>query len=130
MEEFYGNIAGSEDEKHLLKFKLKIERFESSENGSELLRRELDYIKKQVNDLQAQVLTAENNIGNFKSSGKTKSPMLIEIENKINAEKAKIEDWKKKQKMVKVLLDRLTNPPTQKPAEVKAEESKPAESGN
>ncbi len=89
---------------------MKIERFENSENGAELLRRELDFIKKQVAELQAHVLTAENNIGNFKSSGKTKSPMLIEIENKINAEKEKIEDWKKKQKMVKVLLDNLNKP--------------------
>ena len=121
LEEFYGNIAGSEEEKHLLKFKLKIERFENSEGGVDLLRKELDYIRKQVNDIQHQVLTYENNMGNFKSSSKTKSPMLIEMENKLNTEKAKVEDWKKKQKMVKTLLDKLTNPPAPKPAEVSAE---------
>jgi hypothetical protein len=63
-------------------------------------------------------------MGNFKSSSKTKSPMLLEIENKINAEKAKIDDWKKKQKMVKDLIEKLTKPVAPKVEEVKAEEPK------
>jgi len=126
LEEFYGNLAGSEEEKHLIKFKLKIERFESSENGAELLQRELDFIKKQVNEMQAHVLTYENNMGNFKSSSKTKSPMLVEIENKINAEKDKIEEWKKKQKLVKVLLDKLNKPAAQS-NEVSPTSEKPVE---
>ncbi len=126
LEEFYGNLAGSEEEKHLIKFKLKIERFESAENGAELLQREIDFIKKQVNEIQAQLNTYENNMGNFKSSSKTKSPMLIEIENKINAEKAKIEDWKKKQKLVKTLLDKLNRPAVQS-TEASAVEVKSAE---
>jgi hypothetical protein len=124
LEEFYGNIAGSEDEKHLLKFRLKIERFETAEGGVELLRREMDYIKKQVNEMQSTVLTYETNMGNFKSSSKTKSPMLLEIENKINAERSKIDDWKKKQKMVKDLIEKLTKPVALKVEEVKAEEPK------
>jgi hypothetical protein len=124
LEEFYGNIAGSEDEKHLLKFKLKIERFETAEGGVELLRREMDYVKKQMSEIQATVLTYETNLGNFKSSSKTKSPFLIEIENKIEAEKSKIGDWKKKQKMIKDLIEKLTKPAAPKVEEVKAEESK------
>ncbi|MGZ3865619.1 MAG: DUF349 domain-containing protein [Bacteroidia bacterium] len=124
LEEFYGNIAGSEDEKHLIKFKLKIERFETAENGVELLRREMDFIRKQVNDIQHTVLTYENNMGNFKSSSKTKSPFFVEIENKINAEKAKIEEWRKKQKMVKDLIEKLTKPAAPKVEEAKEEESK------
>lgn len=125
LEELYGGMPGNEDEKHLIKFKLKIERFENSDNAAELLRRELDYIKKQVNEIQGQVLTYENNMGNFKSSGKNKSPLLIEMENKLAAEKTKVEDWKKKQKMVKASLDNLNK--LAAPANSNTSEVKPAE---
>jgi hypothetical protein len=110
LEEFYGALASGEEEKQLIKFKLKVERFEMSDNGMELLRRESDFIKKQQNEIQHQVNTYENNMGFFKSSGKNKSPMLIDMENKIAAEKAKLDEWKAKQKMVKAAMDRLSRP--------------------
>jgi len=110
LEEFYGAIAGNEEEKQLIKFKLKIERFEGSADGLDLLRKENDFIRKQVNEIQHQLNTFENNMGNFKSSSKTKSPMIIEMENKIASEKARIEEWKKKQKLVKAAMDKLSRP--------------------
>jgi hypothetical protein len=36
--------------------------------------------------------------------------MLIDMENKIAAEKAKLDEWKAKQKMVKAAMDRLSRP--------------------
>ncbi len=112
LEEFYAAIAGSEEEKQLIKFKLKIERFEQAQDAFDLLRKENEFIKKQLNDIQHEVTTYENNMGNFKSSSKTKSPMIIEMENKIAAEKAKVEEWKKKQKLVKAALDNVTKAKT------------------
>jgi len=108
LEEFYSTIAGSEEEKQLIKFKLKIERFEQAQDGPDLLRKENEFIRKQVNEIQHHLNTFENNMGNFKSSSKTKSPLLIEMENKIAAEKARVEEWKKKQKLVKEAMDRLS----------------------
>ncbi|HXB39305.1 MAG TPA: DUF349 domain-containing protein [Bacteroidia bacterium] len=110
LEEFYAAIAGNEEEKQLIKFRLKIERFEQAQDGFDLLRKENDYIKKQLNDIQHQVNTFENNMGNFKSSSKTKSPLMIEMENKIAAEKAKVDEWKRKQKLVKETMDKLAKP--------------------
>ncbi len=110
LEEFYGALAGNDEEKQLIKFKLKIERFEQMQDGFDLLRKENDYIKKQLTEIQHQVNTFENNMGNFKSSSKTKSPFLIEIEGKIAAEKAKVDEWKRKQKLVKEVMDKLTKP--------------------
>jgi len=110
LEEFYGALAGSEVEKQLIKFKLKIERFESAQDGLDLLRKENDFIRKQINDIQHQLNTYENNMGNFKSSSKTKSPFIIEIENKIAGEKAKVEEWKAKHKLVKAAMDKVSAP--------------------
>ena len=105
LEEFYGAVAGDETEKHLIKFKLKLEKLESSENGHELLIKENDFIKKQINEIQQQVNIYENNMGFFKNA-KTKNSMMIDLENKIAAEKAKIDDWKKKQQLIKDLLNK------------------------
>lgn len=110
LEEHYAAIAENEEEKHLIKFRLKIERFEQSHDGIDLLRKENDFIRKQLNEIQHHLNTFENNMGNFKSSSKTKSPMIIEMENKIAAEKARVEEWKRKQKMVKNAIDRLSKP--------------------
>lgn len=110
LEEHYAAVAGSEEEKQLIKFKLKIERFELAPDGFDLLRKESEYIKKQLKDIEHAVNTYENNMGNFKSSSKTKSPMIIEMENKVAAEKAKVDEWKRKNNLVKAALDRLAKP--------------------
>jgi hypothetical protein len=109
LEEFYGSIAGDDTEKGLIKYKLKLERLESSDGGRDLLLKENDYIKKQVNEIQQQVNVYENNMGFFKNA-KTKNSMMIDLENKIAAEKAKIDEWKKKQKLIKTLLDKDSKP--------------------
>lgn len=108
LEELYASIAGSEEEKQLIKYKLKIERFEHAQDAQDLLRKENDFIRKQINEIQHHLNTFENNMGNFKSSSKTKSPLMIEMENKIAAEKARVDEWKRKQKLVKEALDKLT----------------------
>ena len=109
LEEFYGAVAGDDTEKGLIKYKLKIERLESSENGRDLLLKENDFIRKQMNDIQQQVNVYENNMGFFKNA-KTKNSMMIDLENKIAAEKAKIDEWKKKQQLVKTFLNKESKP--------------------
>ncbi|MEO8761234.1 MAG: DUF349 domain-containing protein, partial [Bacteroidia bacterium] len=109
LEEFYGAVAGDDTEKGLIKYKLKIERLESSDNGRDLLLKENDFIRKQMNDIQQQVNVYENNMGFFKNA-KTKNSMMIDLENKILAEKAKIDDWKKKQNLVKTFLNKDSKP--------------------
>ncbi|HEX7412623.1 MAG TPA: DUF349 domain-containing protein [Bacteroidia bacterium] len=109
LEELFGTISGDETEKGLIKYKLKLERLEVSENGHELLIRENDFIRKQINEIQQQANVYENNMGFFKNA-KTKNQMMIDLENKIAAEKAKIDELKKKQKLVRELLDKAAKP--------------------
>ncbi|MBS1647750.1 MAG: DUF349 domain-containing protein [Bacteroidetes bacterium] len=109
IEELYGALSGNENEKQLIKYKLKLERFENSDNPKDLLMKENDFIKKQINEIQQQANVYENNMGFFKHA-KTKNPMMIELENKIAAEKAKIDDWKKKQALVRSFLEKLSKP--------------------
>lgn len=109
LEEFYGAISGNENEKGSIKYKLKLERLEAADNGPELLNKENDFIKKQINEIQQQVNVYENNMGFFKHA-KTKNQMMIDLENKIAEEKTKIDEWKKKQKLIRQLLDKSSKP--------------------
>jgi hypothetical protein len=109
LEEFYGAVAGDETEKGLIKYKLKLERLEASENGRDLLLKENDFIRKHMNEIQQQVNVYENNMGFFKNA-KTKNSMMIDLENKIATEKAKVDEWKKKQQLVKNLLNKESKP--------------------
>ena len=109
LEEFYGSVSGNEEQKGSIKYKLKLERLEAAENGHELLLKENDFIRKQINETQQQVNVYENNMGFFKNA-KTKNQMMIDLENKIATEKGRIEAWKKKQKLIKELLDKSSKP--------------------
>ena len=109
LEEFYGSVSVNESEKGSIKYKLKLERLEAAENGNELLLKENDFIRKQINELQQQVNVYENNMGFFKNA-KTKNQMMIDLENKIATEKGRIDAWKKKQKLIKELLDKSSKP--------------------
>jgi len=71
--------------------------------------KENDFIKKQMNEIQQQVNVYENNMGFFKNA-KTKNSMMIDLENKIATEKAKIDEWKKKQQLVKTFLNKESKP--------------------
>ncbi len=47
------------------------------------LRKEADYLKKQMDEIQGRIKTYDNNLGFFKSSSKGVNPFMKEIEDKI-----------------------------------------------
>ena len=96
----------SKNEKIMLQFKNKLERLLLAENAGELLKREADFLKKQIDDVQHGMKTYENNLGFFKNAKKD-NPLLKEVNDKIEAEKQKIADFTAKRKLVVEEMNKL-----------------------
>ena len=114
LDELYDKMNVSSADKFMMQFKTKLERFVNGESPELALRKEADYLKKQMDEINGRIKTYDNNLGFFKSSTKGVNPFMKEIEDKINAEKQKIADLNEKRKMVMAELNKL------KPAEMEA----------
>lgn len=114
LDELYDKMNVSNAEKFMMQFKTKLERLSNGENPEFTLKKEADYFKKQIDEINARIKTYDNNLGFFKTSSKGNNPFMKEIEDKINAEKQKIADFNEKRKMVLAELNKL------KPAEIES----------
>ncbi len=110
LDELYDQMNISKDEKFKMQFRTKLERMSSGENPETALRKEADYFKKQMDEIQGRIKTYDNNLGFFKSSSKGVNPFMKEIEDKINAEKQKIAELNEKRKLVLEELNKLMKP--------------------
>ncbi len=107
LDELYDKMSVSNTEKFMMQFKTKLERLSNGENPEVALRKEADYFKKQIDEINARIKTYDNNLGFFKTSSKGNNPFMKEIEDKINAEKQKIADFNEKRKMIISELNKL-----------------------
>jgi archaellum component FlaC len=114
LDELYDKMNVSSAEKFMMQFKTKLERLSNDESPEVALKKEADYFKKQIDEINGRIKTYDNNLGFFKSSSKGVNPFMKEIEDKINAEKQKITELNEKRKMVMAELNKL------KPAELEA----------
>lgn len=106
LDELYEKLNLSKTEKLMMQFKNKIERLVTSENAGELLKREADYLKKQMDEINNNIKTYENNMGFFKNA-KSDNPLFKEVNQKIDAEKQKLNDFTVKRKMVVEEMNKL-----------------------
>lgn len=112
LDELYDKMNVSHAEKFMMQFKTKLDRFVNGESPEIALKKEADYLKKQIDEINGRIKTYDNNLGFFKTSSKGVNPFMKEIEDKINAEKQKIADFNEKRKLVMAELNKL------KPAEL------------
>ncbi len=113
LDELYDKMNVTANEKFMMQFKSKLERFVNGENPELALKKEADFLKKQIDEVNERIKTYDNNSGFFKTSSKGVNPFLKEIEDKIAAEKQKITDFTDKRKLVIAELNKL------KPVEAK-----------
>ncbi len=106
LDELFERLNISAEEKAQVKFSNKIERMIASEGGDQLLVREIDHFKKQMDEINKSISTYENNLGFFKHA-KTKNQIMLDIEEKIVQERKRFEEIKKKQSIVKDALRKL-----------------------
>lgn len=99
LDEFYEQMNLNRSEKLMIQFKSKIDRLSASDNAYDLLRKEADFLKKQMDEINSRIRTYDNNLGFFKSA-KGKNDFMKEIEDKIEAEKSKLKDFEAKRKLV------------------------------
>ncbi len=106
LDELYDKLNMDKNEKSVMQFKTKIERFVASENALDLLKKEGDYLKKIADEINNNVRTYENNLGFFKNS-KGSNSFMKEIEAKIETEKAKLAELTTKRKLINEELDKI-----------------------
>jgi hypothetical protein len=106
LDELYNQLDLSKNEKAAIQYQAKIDRLLASENPRDLLNKEADFLKKQIDEINNSIRTYENNLGFFKSS-KGDNPLLKEVQDKVAVEKAKIEEISVKRKMVVAELGKI-----------------------
>ena len=106
LDQLFDQLSISAEEKAWDRFQNKIERIASSENAEQLLLKEIDFLKKQVDEINRNIANYENNLGFFKHA-KTKNQIMIDTEHKILDEKTRLEQIRKKQNVVKDFIRKL-----------------------
>ncbi len=104
---FYDQLHLDKKEKAVMQFKSKVDRMVSSENNHDQLRKESDFLRKQIEEINGRMRTYDNNLGFFKTAKGSSNAFMKEIEEKIEAEKAKIADLTAKRKIVNEELAKL-----------------------
>ncbi len=107
LDELYEKMNISNAEKFMMQFKSKLERFVNGESPELALKKEADYLRKHIDEINGRIKTYENNLGFFKSSSKNGNPFIKEIETKINSEKQKIAEFNEKRKLVLTELNKF-----------------------
>jgi prefoldin subunit 5 len=85
----------------------------SSENPKDLLSKEADLLKKQLDEVNNTIRTYENNLGFFKNA-KGGNALLKDVEDKVAFEKQKVEEISAKRKKVIEELTKLREAQTPK----------------
>lgn len=106
LDELYEKLNMNKTEKLMMQFKNKLERLVTAENGSELLKREADYLKKQIDEVNSNMKTYENNMLFFKNA-KSDNPLFKDVNQKMDTEKQKLADFTAKRKMVIEEMNKL-----------------------
>lgn len=106
LDELYDKLNIDKNEKAVMQFKTKLERFAASENALDLLKKEGDFIKKIADEINNNVRTYENNLGFFKNS-KGSNSFMQEIEAKIETEKGKLTELANKRKLINEELGKI-----------------------
>jgi hypothetical protein len=105
LDELYDKMKLDRNEKNMIQFRNKIDRMLGAENAYELLRKESDFLKKQCDEINSDILKYENNLGFFKNS--KGNPLMKEVEEKIEQERKRMNEFVSKRKLVNEELNKL-----------------------
>jgi hypothetical protein len=105
LDELYDKMKLDRNEKNMIQFRNKIDRMLGAENAFDLLRKESDFLKKQCDEINSDILKYENNLGFFKHS--KGNPLMKEVEEKIEQERKRMNEFVAKRKMVNEELNKL-----------------------
>jgi len=104
LDELYDSVITNQTEKLILKYKNKLERLKSSSDAEVLLKKEKDALRKQIEEINSNIRTYENNMGFFKNA-KGKNDFITEVEKKIEIEKTKLKDFQTRSQLLKTVME-------------------------
>lgn len=99
MDELYKDLKLEGQEKERIFFEAKLDSLLSSPDKQRLLQAERQEIRKQIDFLQKDMLTLENNLGFFARS-KGADQLRLDVQKKVEAAKEKIQGLKSKLKLI------------------------------
>ncbi|MGB1205491.1 MAG: DUF349 domain-containing protein [Chitinophagales bacterium] len=120
LDEQYTKLKVNAKERAVSMFQDRLENLKSANNSDSLIKREQRAIKDKIQRLQDEVAQYEHNMGFFKGRGK-KNPLLKDIHDKINRNKAEVMNLKQQLKIM--AIDARKAKEEQAAAEVSATET-------
>jgi hypothetical protein len=96
----YGQVNADREERELSAFRSRLSNIKSSADGEQKVRKEKNFLRDKIDNLQHQIKQYENNMGFF--TGKGAEAMRQDIEKKIKAAEREILDIKKKMELLNV----------------------------
>ena len=99
LDKLYGELKIEGEEKEKILFEARIDTIKASPNAEKLLDREKGDLRKQIEELKSTIIQYENNLGFFANS-KGANAMKADVEKKIAHSKNKIEEIKRKLKLI------------------------------
>lgn len=99
LDKLYGELKIEGEEKEKILFEARIDTIKASPNAEKLLDKEKGDLRKQIEELKSTIIQYENNLGFFANS-KGANALKADVEKKIASSKNKIEEIKRKLKLI------------------------------
>jgi len=114
----FEKIQLSSKDREIMKAQNKIDRFLASENAQELIQKEVDFIRKKINELQIDILKYENNLGFLKNAESLRKEALSKIE----STKKSVDELKERIKPFQKALRDINKPKEKATSEISVKE--------
>ena len=101
VEKLYAQLKMDKGQVAKVRFKNKVERLATGDNGADQLQKERHYIQKMLREKKDELMKYENNMAFF-ANAKPDNPLLISAQKNIDSLKAEVEAFEEKLKLLNV----------------------------
>ena len=101
LSQLFEGLGVDEDELKVFKYTNKIQELSKDPKA---LNNEISFVRKKIEDISSEINQLENNL-QFFSNVEDDNPMVMEVKNKIEKQKNKLDEWNKKLSNIKKVLN-------------------------
>ena len=101
LSQLFEGLGVDEDELKVFKYTNKIQELSKDPKA---LKNEISFVRKKIEDISSEINQLENNL-QFFSNVEDDNPMVMEVKNKIEKQKNKLDEWNKKLSNIKKVLN-------------------------
>ncbi|MFT5310158.1 MAG: hypothetical protein ACI8VL_001058 [Bacteroidia bacterium] len=106
VDKLYAQLKMDKGQVATVRFKNKIERLVSSDNGADQLYKEQQHVQKMLHEKKDELMKYENNMAFF-ANAKPDNPLLVSAQKSIEGLKAEVKDFEEKIKLLNVSQRKL-----------------------